>query len=74
MGIENEMAKNGNYIVKYKKDKPVMIRIGHAGVTPSYIKNIVKSPDFKEKFDQIEMRHRRIQIGKELYLTKFSFH
>jgi len=30
LGIDNEIAKNGHFIIKYKPESPVMIRIGHA--------------------------------------------
>ena len=64
LGLDSEMVKNGNFIIKYNKEKPVMIRIGHAGVTPSIINKIVMAPKFQKSFKHKQLHNNRIIIGK----------
>lgn len=62
------MAKNGHFIIKYKSDKPVMIRIGHAGVTPSIIKNLVNSEAFLRQIEKNNFGTTKKIIGKSINL------
>lgn len=65
------MSKNGHFIINNKSNDPVMIRIGHAGVDPESIRQIVLSEEFKNKLDK-RIKNDRIIISSIDPLSHFS--
>lgn len=65
------MSKTGNFIISSKDTEPVMLCIGHAGINPEAIINVIQTEEFQTKL-QNRPKKNRIIISSNDQLSNYS--